>query len=195
MEDKGLLLCSDGKKRCHWVGLDARCWKYHDEEWGRCFLQDLDDFSIFEKLCLELLQAGLSWRLILHKRDNFRGAFENFDFYKIAAYNLEKQNILAQDSRLIRHYGKISAIIHNAQKAILLQKERGSLFQYFLQFKALSKVDSLIFRPINQNKASVLLAQDLKKRGWKFIGPVTSYAFLQSIGFIKAHQPGCDFFI
>lgn len=166
-------LGKDGKRRCQWCSDSPDYVSYHDTEWG---FPTKDDIQLFEKICLESFQSGLSWRTILTKRDNFRQAFSNFDFNKIAEYKEKKVQKLLIDSGIVRHRGKIEATINNAKRAKELVSEFGSLANYFWSFKPLE---------------SIALAKDLKKRGWKFVGPTTVYAFMQASGLINDHAKEC----
>lgn len=177
----------DGKPRCKWCSAAPEFFHYHDNEWG--FPVD-DDVRLFEKLCLEGFQSGLSWRTILAKRENFRAAFRNFNFNKIAQFTQRDINRLLQDEGIVRHRGKIEAVINNAQRAKELVQSEGSLAAYFWRFepdaKNLAKPQSVSTSP-----ESVALSKELKKMGWKFVGPTTVYAFMQAMGLINDHVDGC----
>lgn len=177
----------DGKPRCRWCEATAEFFPYHDSEWG--FPVD-DDRRLFEKLCLEGFQSGLSWRTILAKRENFRTAFQNFDFNKIARFGKRDIERLLKDEGIVRHRGKIEAVINNAKCARELIREEGSLAAYFWKYEPkpgeLSEPQSASTSP-----ASIALSKDLKKRGWKFVGPTTVYAFMQAMGLINDHVDGC----
>ncbi len=189
MADKGLIQGSDGKNRCWWCGDDALYVRYHDEEWGK---HVHDDVRLFEKICLEGFQAGLSWITILRKRENFRAAFDGFNFYKVAIYDNENVEELLKNEGIIRHRGKIEAAINNAQKAIELCEEKGSLSNYFWSFKPPEKPAPRILKDIpGKTEMSIALSKDLKKRGWKFVGPTTCYAFMQAMGMVNDHLEGC----
>lgn len=191
MNDKGLILGTDKKLRCKWCGDDPSYMTYHDTEWGRPVF---DDTRLFEKICLEGFQAGLSWITILKKRENFRIAFNNFEFDKVAKYDKDDIERLLQNQGIIRHRGKIEATINNAQRAIELKKEYGSLQKYFLNFKPQDhKQPSSANEIPSQTAHSKALSKDLKKRGWKFVGPTTCYAFMQAMGLVNDHIEGCDF--
>ncbi|PZO87240.1 MAG: DNA-3-methyladenine glycosylase I [Micavibrio aeruginosavorus] len=166
---------------------------YHDKEWGRPVT---DDHRLFEKICLEGFQAGLSWITILRKRENFRNAFDSFDFAKVARYTEKDVDRLVVDAGIIRHRGKIESTINNASRALEMKKEFGSLANYFWSWKpALSE------RPESQTRedlkamaktaTSVALSKDLKKRGWTFVGPTTVYAFMQAMGLVNDHIGEC----
>ena len=189
----GLILGDDGKHRCAWHGNDSQYQIYHDTEWG--FPVD-DDRRLFEKICLEGFQAGLSWLTILRKRDNFRAAFDNFDYLKIAKYKAPKIEEQLQNVGIIRHRGKIEATINNAILVPDILKEFGSLAAYFWQFEPQDKsrpkiCDHKTLSQITQSAESLALSKDLKKRGWKFVGPTTCYAFMQSMGIVNDHVEGC----
>ncbi len=192
LED-GLIIGPDGKKRCHWHANDSEYLRYHDEEWG---FPVYDDQHLFEKICLEGFQAGLSWLTILRKRDNFRAAFDGFDWEKLAKYNEKKIEKLLQNAGIIRHRGKIEATINNAKQVPLLIEEFGSLSNYFWSFEPKSKnrpqkYDFKTLQKITKTNESKALSKDLKKRGWKFVGETTCYAFMQSMGIVNDHVEGC----
>jgi len=185
--DKQTILGTDNKLRCEWTGITQEFIDYHDNEWG---FPVNDDYQLFEKLCLESFQSGLSWRTILNKRENFRKAFCDFNFNEIAKFTDEDKNRLLQDASIVRHRGKIEAVINNAQKAQELIKKEGSLASYFWQYEAEVK-------PLNKaqwvstSEQSIQLSKDLKKLGWKFLGPTTVYAFMQAMGIINDHVEEC----
>jgi len=195
MTDKHLHTAEDGITRCSWAKdhLDYR--NYHDVEWGRPVS---NDFQLFEKICLEGFQSGLSWLTILRKRENFRQAFANFDFNKIADYNEDNVSQLLQNSGIIRHRGKIEATINNAQRALELVEEFGSLAAYIWGWEPASRESHIgkgeYSHPIPSiTRTSELLSKDLKNRGWKFFGPTTAYAFMQAMGLVNDHMEGCAF--
>jgi len=195
MTDKHLHTAEDGITRCSWAKdhLDYR--NYHDVEWGRPVS---NDFQLFEKICLEGFQSGLSWLTILRKRENFRQAFANFDFNKIADYNEDNVSQLLQNSGIIRHRGKIEATINNAQRALELVEEFGSLAAYIWGWEPASRESHIgkgeYSHPIPSiTRTSQLLSKDLKNRGWKFFGPTTAYAFMQAMGLVNDHMEGCAF--
>jgi len=187
----GIIQGADGKCRCWWPGSDEEYLRYHDEEWGE---KVTDDFRLFEKICLEGFQAGLSWLTILRKRENFREAFACFDFNKVAKFDESDVERLVLNAGLVRHRGKILATINNAHRALALMEESGSLHAYFLQFKPASRAGKLdyatamTFTTTDESKA---LSKDLKKRGWSFVGPTTCYAFMQAMGLVNDHLEGC----
>ena len=177
----------DGKPRCGWCGNIAEFFPYHDTEWG--FPVD-DDRRLFEKLCFESFQSGLSWRTILNKRENFRAAFDNFQIEIVAHFSEKDVKRLLLDTGIIRHRGKIEAVINNAARVQELIVEEGSFAAYVWRYEP--DPDS-IGPPQSQSTSpeSIALSKDLKKRGWRFVGPTTVYAFLQSMGLINDHLEGC----
>ena len=183
--------CPDGITRCNWAlaAPDFPFYQvYHDTEWG--FVQG-DDQRLFEKLCLEGFQSGLSWRTILAKRENFRAAFDDFDFHKVATYTDEDVERLVLDAGIIRHRGKIKATINNAQRALEMIETEGSLAAYIWRFEPSAEEHAALEYPAATSPSSVALSKDLKKRGWKFVGPTTMYAFMQSMGMVNDHTPEC----
>lgn len=178
---------TDGQPRCRWCSATPEYEAYHDHEWG---FPVGEDIRLFEKLCLESFQSGLSWRTILAKRENFRKAFDGFDFHRMATYDERDVSRLLLDEGIVRHRGKIEAVIHNAARAVSLQAECGSLAAYFWRHE----VDPAKAAPpqtVSTSPEAVRLAKDLKKRGWKFVGPTTVYAFMQAMGLVNDHAPGC----
>jgi DNA-3-methyladenine glycosylase I len=175
----------DGKPRCRWCAIAPEFLPYHDEEWG---FPVADDRRLFEKLCLEGFQSGLSWRTILAKRENFRAAFHGFDFDRIARFGARDVARLLKDDGIVRHRGKIEAVINNARRARELVKQEGSLAAYLWRFAAEAGA-----RPqgVSTSAESIALSKDLKKRGWKFVGPTTVYAFMQAMGLVNDHAQGC----
>ncbi|WKB54429.1 DNA-3-methyladenine glycosylase I [Eleftheria terrae] len=181
------LLGPDGHPRCRWCAAAPEFLHYHDSEWG--FPVD-DDFRLFEKLCLEGFQSGLSWRTILAKRDNFRSAFHRFDFNRIARYSEKDIERLLADPGIVRHRGKIEAVINNARRARELVQDHGSLAAFFWSFEP--EEDGLATpQTVSQSAHSVALSKALKKQGWQFVGPTTVYAFMQAMGLINDHADGC----
>lgn len=190
---EGLALGEDGKIRCAWADNDALYRSYHDCEWGKPVY---DDKALFEKICLEGFQSGLSWLTILRKRENFRSAFDRFDFNKIAFYDESKINRLVQDKGIIRHIGKIRSVVNNARRARELIEEKGKLADYFWSFvppqsEHFKHVDYATLKANPVTPASTRLSKDLKTRGWSFVGPTTCYAFMQSVGIVDDHIEGC----
>lgn len=176
----------DGQWRCKWCevpGFD-RYREYHDNEWGYPVHEDR---RLFEKLCLEGFQSGLSWRTILAKRENFRKAFKQFEIAQVATFNETDVARLLADEGIVRHRGKIEAAIHNASRALELQKEAGSLAAFFWGFEDPEAGGDVRAT----SETSIRLSKALKKRGWKFVGPTTVYAFMQAMGLINDHAPGC----
>ncbi|MBP7646195.1 MAG: DNA-3-methyladenine glycosylase I [Comamonas sp.] len=159
---------------------------YHDHEWG---FPVADDRRLFEKISLEAFQSGLSWYTILQKRENFRAAFAQFDFHAVARFTEADVQRLLQDAGIVRHRGKIEAVIHNASRALEMVQQEGSLAAFFWRF-APEKSDAGIALQA-QTPESQALAKALKKRGWKFVGPTTAYAFMQSMGMVNDHAPDC----
>lgn len=178
----------DGKSRCSWCKATPEYVKYHDNEWG---YPVVDDQRLFEKICLEGFQSGLSWLTILVKRDNFRTAFANFDFNQVAKFTEQDVERLVLDAGIIRHRGKINATINNAKRALEVIAEFGSLDHYFWQFEP--KRDETVAPEFMATcEESIALSKDLKKRGWKFVGPTTMYAFMQAMGMVNDHAEGCE---
>ncbi|MDQ7731917.1 DNA-3-methyladenine glycosylase I [Halomonas sp. SpR1] len=178
-------IAPDGHPRCQWCGGAPEFLPYHDNEWG--FPVD-DDQRLFEKLCLESFQSGLSWRTILNKRENFRAAFHHFDFHQVARFGEDDVKRLLQDAGIIRHRGKIEATINNAQRAKEMVEQEGSLAAFFWRYEPTELAE-----PQTQTTSpeSVALAKELKKRGWKFFGPTTAFAFMQAMGLLNDHAQGC----
>lgn len=177
----------DGKPRCNWTGGAPEFLDYHDREWG---FPVKDDTRLFEKLCLEGFQSGLSWRTILVKRENFRKAFKGFDIAKVARFQEKDVERLLQDEGIVRHRGKIEAVINNAKQAKLLIKEKGSLAKYFWAYEPNPK-ELPPPQTLSQSELSKTISKDLKKRGWKFVGPTTIYSFMQAMGMINDHVESC----
>lgn len=177
----------DGKPRCHWCASAPEFPAYHDTEWG---FPVADDHRLFEKLSLEGFQSGLSWRTILAKRENFRRAFHSFDFNRVARFTEKDVTRLLEDAGIIRHRGKIEAVINNAQRARELVKQEGSLAAFVWRYEPDPRT---LAEPqtASTSAESVALSKELKKRGWKFVGPTTVYAFMQAMGLINDHANGC----
>ncbi len=176
-------------ERCVWAGADAEMIRYHDEEWGRPVV---DDNRLFEKLCLEGFQSGLSWSTVLNKRPQFRKQFKNFDIKKVSKMTPEDVDRLLQDAGIIRHRGKIESTINNAGRALEIQKEFGSLAAYIWRFEPEPPAGPVIAGTIqSETEASRALSKDLRKRGWSFVGPTTVYAFMQSMGLVNDHTQNC----
>ncbi len=190
---KGLIRDLDGRCRCSWCAGDAGYQAYHDTEWGRPVT---DDRRLFEKLCLEGFQSGLSWLTILRKRENFRKAFANFEPDIVAAFGESDVERLLGDAGIVRHGGKIRSTINNAARALELKAEFGSLAAYFWRFEP--PVESLpetfdwdSLRAATTSPQSIALSKDLKKRGWSFVGPTTMQALMQAMGLVNHHIAGC----
>jgi DNA-3-methyladenine glycosylase I len=177
----------DGKLRCRWCGAAPEFLDYHDHEWG--YPVD-DDHRLFEKLSLEGFQSGLSWRTILAKRDNFRAAFYDFDFDRIARFTQRDLDRLLKDEGIVRHRGKIEAAINNARRAQELIKREGSLAAFIWRYEPNAKQ---ITQPqtASTSREALALSKELKKLGWKFVGPTTVYAFMQAMGLINDHVEDC----
>lgn len=178
---------TDGLPRCRWCAAAPGFEAYHDHEWG---FPVNDDVRLFEKLCLEGFQSGLSWRTILAKRENFRQAFAGFDFHRVAHFDERAVGSLLQDEGIVRHRGKIEAVIHNAGRAVSLQAEFGSLAAYFWRFEV-DPANAARPQTVSTSSEAVVLSKDLKKRGWKFVGPTTVYAFMQAMGLVNDHVAAC----
>lgn len=177
----------DGKPRCRWCGVAPEFLVYHDTEWG--FPVD-DDRRLFEKLSLEGFQSGLSWRTILAKRENFRTAFHDFDFDKIARFTKRDVARLLKDEGIVRHRGKVEAVINNARQTRELVKREGSLAAFVWRYEPNSQQ---LEKPqtVSTSAVAMTLSKDLKKLGWKFVGPTTVYAFMQAMGLINDHVTDC----
>jgi len=177
--------------RCEWGNYNKLMKEYHDKEWG---VPNHDDDSLFEFLILEGVQAGLSWNTILQKRENYRKAFDNFDYNKISLYNEEKIDELMNNSGIIRNRLKINAAISNAKAFIILQKEFGSFDKYIWQFVGntpiIHKFKTLLELP-SKTRESEIMSKDLKKRGFIFVGPTICYAFMQAVGMVNDHIIDC----
>ncbi|WP_170769684.1 DNA-3-methyladenine glycosylase I [Ruegeria lacuscaerulensis] len=175
----------DGQPRCAWCQAAPEFFAYHDAEWG---YPVADDQRLFEKLCLESFQSGLSWRTILSKRENFRKAFKHFNIKEVAQFDDADVERLLQDAGIIRHRGKIEAVINNAQRAQELIAAEGSLAAYVWRYET-------TMPPVPQTAStsaeSIAMSKDLKKRGWKFVGPTTVFAFMQAMGLVNDHAEGC----
>jgi len=177
----------DGKPRCNWCSATPEYIHYHDTEWG--FPVD-DDKRLFEKICLEGFQSGLSWRTILTKRENFRKAFHGFDYARIAKFGDKDVARLLQDAGIVRHRGKIEAVINNAKRALELIESEGSIAAYAWSFEPDPKTLGTP-QTVSTSPASVAMSKDLKKRGWRFVGPTTVYSFMQAMGLVNDHAEGC----
>lgn len=176
--------------RCSWAGSDALYQSYHDREWGRPVA---DDRRLFEKICLEGFQSGLSWLTILRKRENFRAAFHGFEMARVAAMDEADVARLLGDAGIVRHRGKIVSTINNARQALKLVEEFGSLAAYFWSFEPVRvSGQSVVSGAIPaETEVSKRLSKDLRKRGFSFVGPTTCYAFMQAMGLVNDHVDGC----
>nr|WP_298105146.1 DNA-3-methyladenine glycosylase I [uncultured Shinella sp.] len=193
MTTRGLLDGDDGRTRCAWHGNLEDYRRYHDEEWGNPVTSDI---RLFEKICLEGFQSGLSWLTILRKREGFRAAFAGFDFDKVALFDDDDIARCLADTGIVRHRGKIVSTINNAKRAQALRGEFGTLARYFWSFEPTPQErpdrvewDIIVANPTTPT--SVRLSKDLKKRGWTFVGPTTVYAFMQAMGLVNDHVEGC----
>jgi len=180
-------MSAGGKRRCRWCSAAPEFLSYHDTEWG---YPVVDDKRLFEKLSLEGFQSGLSWRTILAKREGFRKAFHGFDFNRIARFTERDVERLLEDEGIVRHRGKIEAVISNARKAQELVESEGSLAAFIWRFEPDPKKVATP-QSVSASAESVALSKALKKRGWKFVGPTTVYAFMQAMGLINDHAEGC----
>jgi DNA-3-methyladenine glycosylase I len=190
---EGLVVGDDGRTRCAWGASTPDYAPYHDREWGRPVT---DDHRLFEKICLEGFQSGLSWLTILRKRENFRAGFAGFDFRKVAKFGDKDVARLLADAGIVRHRGKIESTINNARRAVDMVKTEGSLAAYFWRHEPHAKsrpkrLDWATLRAMPTTETSVALSKDLKKRGWTFVGPTTVYAFMQAMGLVNDHIEGC----
>lgn len=182
------ILGPDGQPRCRWCSVAPEFFDYHDREWG--FPVD-DDRRLFEKLCLESFQSGLSWRSILAKRENFRAAFHRFDFDEVARFSGADVARLLKDDGIVRHRGKIEAVINNAKRAQELVSSEGSLAAFLWRFEP--RAGELAEpQTASTSEASIALSKVLKRQGWKFVGPTTIYAFMQAMGLINDHAEDCS---
>ncbi|WP_187972362.1 DNA-3-methyladenine glycosylase I [Aquibium microcysteis] len=192
-EKTGLTAGDDGVTRCFWAGDDPLYRHYHDQEWGRPVA---DDRRLFEKICLEGFQSGLSWLTILKKRENFREAFANFEFERVAAFGDGDVERLLGNAGIVRHRGKIVSTINNARRAREMADEFGSLAAWFWRFEPQphqrpERVDYPTLTANPKTEVSTRISRELKKRGWSFVGPTTIYAFMQAMGLVNDHIEGC----
>ena len=190
--DSGVVRGEDGVSRCWWADSAPEYRAYHDTEWG--FPVD-DDVRLFEKLSLEGFQAGLSWLTILRKRESFRRAFAGFDFERIARFGKREEARLLADASIVRNRAKIEAVINNARRAMELVERDGSIANYMWRFEPKPRarlLDRQALRTLSQTAESQALARDLKRSGWRFVGPTTVYAFMQAMGLVNDHIDGCD---
>jgi DNA-3-methyladenine glycosylase I len=177
----------DGQARCRWCAAAPEFLDYHDREWG---FPVADDRRLFEKLCLEGFQSGLSWRTILAKRENFRAAFHGFDIERIARFGMREVERLLKNEGIVRHRGKIEAVINNARRARELVAREGSLAAYFWRFEAPPDAQGTP-QTASTSAQSIALSKALKQQGWQFVGPTTVYAFMQAMGLVNDHAEGC----
>jgi DNA-3-methyladenine glycosylase I len=194
-ETAGLWRGPDGRLRCAWCRAAEDYVVYHDEEWG---LAVHDDRALFEKIVLEGFQSGLSWLTILRKRENFRRAFAAFDIARVARFTARDVTRLLNDAGIIRHRGKIESTINNARRCQELVEEYGSLSNYVWRFEPnpSSRPKRLtwdLLKTMTTSPQSIALSKDLRRRGWTFVGPTTSYAFMQAMGLVNDHLHGCAF--
>ncbi len=192
-DETGLVTGEDGMTRCFWPGALPDYLHYHDHEWGRPVA---DDTRLFEKICLEGFQSGLSWLTILRKRENFREAFAGFDFERVARFGDGDVERLLGNAGIVRHRGKIASTVNNARRACELAEEAGSLAAFFWRFEPGPEerpavVDLAHLRANPTTAVSTRISKELKKRGWSFVGPTTVYAFMQAMGLVNDHIEGC----
>ena len=191
---KTIIQGPDAVSRCWWASGSESYSMYHDQEWGR---PTREDRWIFEKLCLEGFQAGLSWLTILNKRENFRAGFANFEIDKVARFNGRSVDRLLKDAGIVRHRGKIESTINNAKRAQELRKEFGSLAAFVWQFEPPAKsrpktMTRVALMKLDKTPESTALSKELNGRGWSFVGPTTMYAFMQAAGIVNDHMAGCE---
>ena len=189
----GLFTDDSQVTRCVWCRATPDYQHYHDHEWG---LPVHSDARLFEKICLEGFQAGLSWLTILNKREAFRKAFADFDMDRVAAFDDADITRLVLDAGIVRHRGKIVSTINNARRAQALRQEFGTLAAYFWQFEPAksARPDQITRQSLSgmtTSAESIALSKDLRKRGWSFVGPTTVYAFMQAMGMVPDHLEGC----
>jgi DNA-3-methyladenine glycosylase I len=192
-DDAGLVTGGDGRSRCWWCGEDPLYVRYHDEEWGRPVG---DDRRLYEKLCLEGFQAGLSWLTILRKRERFRAAFREFDPEAVARFTPRSVERLLRDPGIVRHRGKIESAINNARRTIALADAFGSLAAFVWSFEPAPaarppRIDARALRKMAKTEESHALSAALRRHGFTFVGPTTAYAFMQSVGLVNDHLHGC----
>lgn len=190
----GLFTDDQQVTRCVWCRATPAYQHYHDHEWG---FPVRDDTRLFEKICLEGFQAGLSWLTILNKREAFRAGFAGFDMDQVALFGETEIKLLLLDAGIVRHRGKIASTINNAQRAQELSKEFGSLAAYFWKFEPQAdtrppQITRQTLSGVTTSPESIALSKDLRKRGWSFVGPTTMYAFMQAMGLVNDHIEGCD---
>ena len=189
----GLARGADGLARCWWGASTPDYATYHDDEWG---FEVRDDVRLFEKICLEGFQSGLSWLTILRKRENFRKAFAGFDHHRVARFNQRSVERLLGDAGIVRHRGKIESTIRNAKRAVELEEEFGSLSAFFWEWvppasERPRRMTQGALMKLSKTPTSTALSKELKNRGWSFVGPTTVYAFMQAMGLVNDHVEGC----
>jgi len=189
----GLVPGPDGEPRCRWAGAAPDYVAYHDDEWGR---PTDDDVRLFEKVCLEGFQSGLSWLTILRKREAFRRAFAGFDLEAVARFGARDVRRLLADAGIVRHRGKIESTVNNARRACALRDELGSLAAFFWRFEPdpasrPRRLTWAVLRGLATTPESTALSKELRRRGWTFVGPTTMYAFMQAVGIVNDHLDGC----
>jgi DNA-3-methyladenine glycosylase I len=189
----GLVAGEDRRVRCWWGAGSPEYAAYHDDEWGRPVA---DDSRLFEKICLEGFQAGLSWLTILRKREAFRRAFAGFDIVRLSHFTPRDVTRLLDDASIVRHRGKIESVVNNARRAVELRDEFGSVAAYFWSFEPRTatrprRLTRRVLTGLVASPESRALSKDLKKRGWTFVGPTTVYAFMQAMGLVNDHLDGC----
>ena len=190
--DDGLSVGEDGVTRCSWADSAPEYRDYHDTEWG---FPVSDDIRLFEKLSLEGFQAGLSWLTILRKREAFRAGFAGFDFHRVARFSEREVQRLLADAAIVRHRGKIEAVVNNARRAIELVEAEGSIAAFVWRYEPpprSGRLDPATLAANPTTSESVALAKELKRRGWRFLGPTTVYAFMQAMGLAEDHLEGCE---
>lgn len=190
---EGLRRGEDGALRCFWAGSDPLYLRYHDAEWG---YPVKDDRRLFEKICLEGFQSGLSWLTILRKRESFRAAFRGFDPAAVARFGARDVARLLKDAGIVRHRGKIESTINNARRALELRDEAGSIAAHLWRFEPRPGVRPRqltwrVLKALAKTEESIALSRDLKQRGWTFVGPTTAYALMQAMGLVNDHLEGC----
>ncbi len=190
---KGIAAGADGRTRCWWSGSDVGYNTYHDGEWGRPVA---DDTRLFEKICLEGFQSGLSWLTILRKRENFRKVFAGFVPTTVARFGARDVKRLLEDAGIVRHRGKIESTINNAKRALEVIDQHGSLASYIWRWEPSrserpDRITWDVLHKLSTSPASIAMSKDLKKRGWTFVGPTTMYAFMQGVGVVNDHVEGC----
>jgi DNA-3-methyladenine glycosylase I len=192
-ERRGLFIADDGTPRCHWCRATPGYQHYHDHEWG---FPVTDERRLFEKICLEGFQAGLSWLTILNKREAFRRAFADFDAERLARFDAADVDRLLADAGIVRHRGKIESTINNARRVLELRAEFGSLAAYIWRYEPAAatrpkRFTHAMLQAAGVSPEAVAMSKDLKRRGWSFVGPTTVYAFMQAMGLVNDHIERC----